>query len=112
MLKSGSKGEAHAQAAPTGVSAACTSSSAQTVKVSWVGVSKATTYTVYDATTWATGTYTSIASGVTTSSWTSATLSAANYWFEVTAYTGTNWVSAKSTVTAESRISTSGSVQP
>ena len=60
VLKSGSAGAAKAQAAPaapTGVSAACTSSSAETVKVSWTAVTRATTYTVYDATTSATGTY-------------------------------------------------------
>ena len=49
---------------------------------------------------------------VTTTSWTSGTLSAANYWFEVAAYTGTNWIGTKSTATAESTISSSGCVQP
>ncbi len=114
-LKSDGKGEAQAQGAPTaptGVSAACTSSSAKTVKVSWSAVTKASSYTIYDATTSATGTYTSIASGMTTTSYISGTLSAANYWFKVAAYTGTNWVSAKSTATAESTISSSGCVQP
>ena len=115
VLHPSSNGEAQARAAPTaptGVSAACTSSSAKTVKVSWSAVTKATTYTIYDATTSASGTYTSIASGVATTSWTSATLSSANYWFEVAAYTGTNWVGPKSAATGESTISSSGCVQP
>jgi len=110
-----SAGEARGQsvpAAPTGATAACTSSSAKTVKVSWTTVTRATSYTVYDTATSATGTYSSVATGVTSTSWTSGTLSAANYWFEVTAYTGTNWIGAKSTSTAESTISSSGCVQP
>jgi cellulose 1,4-beta-cellobiosidase len=114
-LHSTSAGEAKAQGvptAPTGTTAACTSSSAKTVKVSWTAVTRATTYTVYDTTTSATGTYSSVATGVTTTSWTSGTLSAANYWFEVAAYTGTNWIGTTSTATAESTISSSGCVQP
>ena len=114
-LHTASAGAAKAQAAPAAPAspaAACTSSSAKTVKVSWSAVTKATTYTVYDATTSATGTYTSLASGITTTSYTTATLSAANYWFEVAAYIGTNWVGTKSTATTESTISSSGCVQP
>jgi hypothetical protein len=75
-------------------------------------VTRATTYTVYDTTTSATGSYSSVATGVATTSWTSGTLSAATYWFEVAAYTGTNWIGTKSTATAESTISSSGCVQP
>ena len=114
-LHAASRGEGKAQSvpsAPTGPTAACTSSSAQTVKVSWTAVTRATSYTVYDATTSATGTYSSLATGVTTTSWTSGTLAAANYWFEVAAYTGTNWIGTKSAATAESTISSSGCVQP
>ncbi len=114
-LHSASAGAAKAQAAPgapASPTAACTSSTAKTVKVSWSAVAKATTYTVYDATTSASGTYVSLASGVTTTSYTTATLSAANYWFEVAAYIGTNWIGTKSAATAESTISSSGCVQP
>ena len=53
-----------------------------------------------------------LATGVSTPSWTSGTLTAANYWFEVAAYTGTNWIGTKSVATAESTISSSGCVQP
>jgi hypothetical protein len=115
LLKSGSAGEAKATgapAAPSGATAACTSTSAKTVKVSWSSVTHATTYTVYEATISASGTYTSVANGVTTTSWTSGTLAAANYWFEVAAYIGTNWLGAKSSGTGESTISSSGCVQP
>jgi hypothetical protein len=114
-LRSGSAGEAKAQAgpaAPTGVKAACTSSSAATVKVSWTAVSRATAYTIYEATTSATGTYSSVATGVTAVSWTSAALAAGNYWFEVSARTGTNWVGTNSSASGESTISSSGCVQP
>jgi hypothetical protein len=108
-LATGSSGEAHAQAlpaAPTGVSAACAApTTAKTIKVTWSAVTHATTYSVYDATTSATGTYTLVASGVSTTSWTSGTLTAAtNYWFEVTALVGTKWVSVKSSATGESTI--------
>jgi hypothetical protein len=81
--------------------------STKTIKVSWTAVTHATTYTVYDSTTSATGTYNSIATGVTTTSWTSATLAAStNYWFEVTVSVGSNWTSVKSSATAESTINT------
>jgi hypothetical protein len=114
-LHATSAGEAKAQALPTapgGPAAACTSSSAKTVKISWTAVTKATSYAVYDSTTTVTGTYTSLVTGVTTASWTSGTLSAANYWFEVVAYIGTNWSGTKSAATGESTISSSGCVQP
>jgi hypothetical protein len=114
-LHASSSGQSEAQgvpAAPSGASAACTSPSAKTIKVSWSAVSRATTYTVYDATTSASGTYTSVATGVTTTSWTSGTLSSSNYWFEVAAYSGTHWVGSNSAATAESTISGSGCVQP
>jgi hypothetical protein len=114
-LHAASAGEAKSAAlplAPSGPAAACTSSSAKTIKVSWTAVAKATSYTVYDTTTSATGTYAALTTGVTTTSSTSATLSAANYWFEVAAYVGTNWVGTKSLGTAESTVSSSGCVQP
>jgi cellulose 1,4-beta-cellobiosidase len=77
----------------------------KTIKVSWTAVTHATTYTVYDSTTSATGTYSSVAAGVATTSWTSGTLSSGtNYWFEVTASVGSNWTTAKSSATAESTI--------
>ena len=98
------QGEAHAQAlpsAPTGVTAACAApTTSKTIKVSWTAVTHATTYSVYDSTTSATGTYSLIASGVATTSWTSGTLtSGTHYWFEVTVNVGSNWASAKSTAT-------------
>jgi hypothetical protein len=107
-LHSASSGESHSQtvpSAPTGATAACAApTTAKTIEVSWTAVTHAT-YTVYDATTSATGTYSIVASGVTTTSWTSGKLTnCTNYWFEVTATFGSNWTSAKSTATAESTI--------
>ena len=110
-LHAASSGAGHSQtvpSAPTGVTAACIApTTSKTIKVSWTAVSHATTYTVYDSTTSATGTYSSIATGVTTTSWTSGTLNAGtNYWFEVTVSVGSNWTSAKSSATGESTINT------
>jgi len=114
-LKTGSTAESRAQgspATPTSVAAACSSSTAKTIKVTWGSVTKATSYTIYDATKSASGTYTSLATGITTTTWTSGTLSAGNDWYEVAALVGSNWVGFKSAATTESTISSSGCVQP
>jgi hypothetical protein len=108
-LHTASSAEAYSQtvpSAPTGVTAACNApTSTKTIKVSWTAVTHATTYTVYDSTTSAAGTYASVATGVATTSWTSGTLTAGtHYWFEVTVSVGSNWTSAKSGATAESTI--------
>lgn len=115
----GSSGESHAQglpAAPTGVTATCNApTTAKTIKVSWSAVTHATTYSVYDSTTSATGSYALVASGVSTTSWTSGTLTAgSNYWFEVAAGVGTNWLGVKSSASIESSIASSSPfcVQP
>jgi len=110
-LASASHGEANAQAqpsAPTGVSAACTSPTLKTIKVTWSAVTHATSYSIYKSTTSATSGYSLAASGVTGTAWTSATLSNATYWFEVGVSIGTNWVSPNSTATASHTISISG----
>jgi hypothetical protein len=109
QVASGSKGESQAAtlpAAPGGVGAVCAApTTAKTIKVTWSAVSRATTYSVYDTTTSASGTYALVASGVTTTSWTSGTLtSATNYWFKVTALIGTNWASVQSAASPESTI--------
>jgi len=118
-LASASKGEAAAQtlpAAPASPAASCSSPlSTMTIKVTWSAVTHATTYSVYDSTTSATGTYSLVASGVATTSWTSGTLtSGTNYWFKVVAVVGSNWSSSKSSATAESTINSSSPfcVQP
>jgi cellulose 1,4-beta-cellobiosidase len=108
-LASSSSGHAHANSlpvAPPGVAAACAApTTAKTIKVSWTAVTHATSYSIYDATTSAGGTYTLVASGVSATSWTSAALTVnTNYWFEVVAIVGSNWSSAKSTTSAESTI--------
>ena len=105
----GSSGEAQAlalPAAPTGVAAACNApTTSKTIRVSWSAVAHATTYSVYDSTTSATGTYSLLASAVATTSWTSGTLTAGtHYWFEVLAKVGSNWSSARSSATVQSTI--------
>jgi hypothetical protein len=101
-------GEAQAQAlpaAPTATSACTSPASAKTVKVSWVAITHATAYAVYQSTTTATGTYTLQTSGVTALSWTTAALTTGDHWYEVVADMGSNWVSAKSGATAERIVS-------
>lgn len=110
-LRTGSSAEAQSNtgpAAPGSPSATCVSSTGKSIKVTWAAVTNASTYTVYDSTTSATGTYSAVATGVTTTTWTSGTLATGNYWFEVTAFQGTNWQSAKSAATAETTISSIG----
>ncbi len=108
-LHSSSAGESRAQAlpgAPTGVAVSCPSPTfSKTIKVTWSSVTRATSYSVYDSTTSASGTYSLVVSGVATTSWTSGTLSNGNYWYEVTASVGTNWAGAKSSASGESTIS-------
>jgi hypothetical protein len=84
------------------------SSTLQEVKVTWSAVTHATSYTIYDSTTSSSSGYASEATGQTGTSWTSGTLTAANYWFEVAAYVGTKWVSVNSAATGETTIKTSG----
>src|SRR2546423_12093761 len=65
-VRSGSSAQAKAQtapAAPTPVSAACTSSALKTIKVTWGATTHATGYTVYQSTTSATTGFTAVASG-------------------------------------------------
>ena len=109
QLAAGGSGEAQAQAlpaAPAGPAASCNAPfTSKTIKVTWSAVAHATTYSVYDSTTSATGTYTLVASGVATASWTSGTLTGGTrYWFEVVADVGSNWSSVKSAATGSSLI--------
>jgi pectate lyase len=90
--------------APTGVSAACVSTIGASIKVTWSGVSLATSYTVLDSTTSATFGFGTIASGVTGTSWTSGNLATGTYWFEVMAFIGVNWAGPPSTATSQHTI--------
>ena len=108
-VAAGNKGESQATVlpvAPTGIAATCAApTTSKTIKVTWNAVTHATTYSVYDSTTTAGGTYNLIASGVATTSWTSGALtSGTNYWFEVVAVVGSNWASPKSAASVESTI--------
>ena len=118
-LAASSKGEAQSQtlpSAPAGPSAACAApTTSKTITVTWSSVIHASSYSIYDSTSSATGTYSLLASGVSGTSWTSGTLTAGkNYWFEATALVGSNWTSAKSSATGESTINSSNPfcVQP
>jgi len=116
-----SAGEAQAQAlpaAPASPNATCAApTTSKTVTLTWAAVPDASAYAVYEATstTSTPGSYSSAKTGLTATSWTTGTLSAAkNYWFEVVADIGTNWVSAFSAATAESTINSANPycVQP
>jgi hypothetical protein len=100
-LAAASRGEAHAQAAPsapTGETATCISPD---IDVTWTAVTKATTYTVYESTDSDTSGFSAVATGVAGTSWTSVSPADGDYWFKVTAYVGTNWVSVQSAATAQ-----------
>jgi hypothetical protein len=110
-LAASSSGEAQSQGPPGApvASAACTSSTGKTISVSWSAVSKATSYSVYQSTTSGTAGYSLAASGVSGTTWTSASLSAGNYWYEVAAIIGSNWAGSQSSATGETTIK-SGSI--
>jgi len=95
-LKTGSKGEAKSSfSAPTGVVGTCVSSSENIITVSWTALAHATSYTVYDSTTSSSAGFSVIASTVSGTSWTSGSLGAGTYWFQVSSHVS-NWTSANS----------------
>jgi hypothetical protein len=91
---------------PTSVASTCAApTTSKTIKVTWTAVTRATNYSVYYATTSASGTCTLTASGVATTSWTSGALTTeTNCWYEVTVIIGTHWTSVKSSASGESTI--------
>lgn len=92
----------------TGITATGGAATSTTIKVTWSAVSHATAYSFYESTTSSNRTSTLVASSISTTSWTSGTWTAnTNYWFEVRANTGPNWVSAKSSATGDSTIHSS-----
>lgn len=106
-VSGGSGGQSTAQpapAAPAAPAATCVSSLGNTVTVTWTAVAHATSYTVLQATTSASGPYTVVATLATTS-WTSGALASGSYWFQITATIGTNWTSPASTATTKRTIS-------
>lgn len=108
---SGSHGEAQAAggpAGPSGLLAGCGSTKG-TIGLVWTLVAHASSYVILDSTTAASGPYTTLASGVSLSAYqTGVMTSNRNYWFEVEAQVGSNWVGAKSAASNEVKISTSG----
>jgi hypothetical protein len=111
-LKSGSGGEAASLTAappPTGVAAACVSTTGYTIKVSWTAPAHASSYNVLVSTTSGSGGFGAAPSGtgLKTTTFTSATLGAGNYWYEVAAVDGSNWTSSDVVASSETTISTS-----
>lgn len=106
-LAGGSTAEATAGALPpppATVGAACLSPTASIITVAWTGVGRATSYSVFDTTTSATGTYNQVATGITGTSWSSGKLATGNYWFEVRDAVGANWIGALSVPSVETTV--------
>jgi hypothetical protein len=103
-LAASSKGQAQARsapAAPTSPSAACSGLLLSPhLVVTWTGVPNASTYTVYQSTTAATGPFVVAATGITTTTWTSPVLGTGGFWFQISATVGSNWVSPHSVSTS------------
>ena len=114
-VQNGSSGEATSSglpSAPAGASASCTSSVGNTIKVTWNSVTHASTYSVYQATSAATGPYSLVASGVSATTWTSGALALGNFWYEVAAVAGNNWQGPNSSATGETTILAVACTQP
>jgi hypothetical protein len=98
------QGGALPAAAPANPVSVCTGVS-PTVKVTWTAVASpahgnpAISYTVFESTTSASSGYSAAATGITGTSWTSGSLAAGEYWFEVAASYGTNWLGSNSAAT-------------
>jgi hypothetical protein len=94
-LAASSKGQGQASsqpAAPINITATC-SLVALKITVGWDAVPNATTYTVYQSSTGANGTYTSVQTGITGTSWQTGVLVLGTFYYKVVAYVGSNWVS-------------------
>ena len=87
-------------AAPSGVTATCTSPLTATIAVTWNPVSNASTYDVYQSTTSSSAGYVMAESDVSGTSWTTGSLTTGNYWFEVSASVGAFWAGPNSIATA------------
>ncbi len=84
--------------APANPTATCSLIALQ-ITVAWSAAPKATSYSVYQSTTGATGTYSLVAT-VAGTAWTSPVLVLGSYWYKVTATIGNNWTSPLSAATA------------
>lgn len=104
-----SGGSAHAQAftpaAPSGVSATCTSSRTTEATVRWSAATHATGYTVYTSKT--SGTYTALGTTSTTT-YTTGSLTTGKYTFEVATSVGSRWTSSRSSPTTPALKMTQG----
>jgi hypothetical protein len=81
------------------------------VKVTWNAVTlpphgnPVLSYSVFESTVSSSTGYTTVATGVVGTSWTSVPLLAGNYWFEVAAVFGTNWLGSNSAATGQRTVS-------
>lgn len=89
---------------PTGVGSSCPPLLSGKVTVTWSAVALATSYTISQSSTSATSGFSTVASGVVGTSWTSGTLTLGSYWYEVTAYIGTNWQGPTSAATGPRKV--------
>ncbi len=99
-----------APSAPPGPLAGCPSASHPVIGLVWGQVSQASTYQVFVSATSASGPYTLMASGDPFTVYVTNSLTGTkNYWFEIQAQVGSNWVSARSSASNSVRITSSGS---
>ncbi|HVB91531.1 MAG TPA: hypothetical protein VND70_05465 [Acidimicrobiales bacterium] len=112
-LAAGSSAEAQAgglpASAPGSPTSACTGIG-PTVNVTWSAVTlpphgnPALSYSIFESTTSSSSGYSVVATGVIGSTWTSGSLTAGSYWFEIAAAFGTNWLGSNSAATAQRTI--------
>jgi hypothetical protein len=86
------------------------SSNSRTVRVGWTAVSGASSYTVYDSTTGAAGTYSSRTASARGTSYTTSTLGAGTYYFKIAAVAGSKWTGSESAATTARTIRTTGTL--
>lgn len=72
--------------------------------MTWSAVALATSYAISQSTTSATSGFSTVASGVIGTSWKSGTLTLGSYWYEVTAYIGSNWEGPTSAATGPRKV--------
>ncbi len=106
-MKAGGSGEARSSfPAPTGVTGTCVAATEKDITVTWTALAHATSYTVYDSTTSSSSGFAVIVSTVSGLTWTSGSLGADTYWFQVTAHVA-NWTTADS-ASSSPRVITNG----
>ena len=91
-------------AAPANPAALCLSALSSRIVITWSSVAFGTTYAIYASTTSSSSGYSSLATGIAATTYTTAALPTATYWFKITASTGTKWEGPMSGATSQRTI--------